>query len=261
MGLFDVAFMAMDVLDTADTIAREKRNAEKTARRIEEVTEVAKRITGHGDRQETVEVTVNRDEKKVSFVPALCTQCGASLTVDPSQDAAVCQYCGTAFVVSHAINKYNIAHADIHADKVEVHKKGNLEATLEYLNERKKIHNEQKRHEKEAFFGMVKKIVPIFMAVFVLGTIASFIMNVNFQKQSAAEEAALQQVVEQVETEMKEGRYDEALIKVNGLYYTAEPESETAKKWDRTRESLVEMINEAKGGQQNSTAFTVSAVS
>ena len=44
-----------------------------------------------------------KTEQKMRFVPATCTKCGAALDVDPSQDAAVCPYCDTAFIVEKAI--------------------------------------------------------------------------------------------------------------------------------------------------------------
>ena len=42
------------------------------------------------------------------LVPAKCTQCGASLQVDNSLDAAVCQFCNTPFIVEKAINNYTV---------------------------------------------------------------------------------------------------------------------------------------------------------
>lgn len=39
----------------------------------------------------------------MSLVAAKCTSCGASLTVDNSKDLAVCQFCGTPFIVEKAI--------------------------------------------------------------------------------------------------------------------------------------------------------------
>ena len=44
------------------------------------------------------------------LVPAKCTQCGATLTLDPTQDAAVCPFCGTPFVVEKAINNYQVTN-------------------------------------------------------------------------------------------------------------------------------------------------------
>jgi|GEM_PF-2087649 len=42
---------------------------------------------------------------------ASCTNCGVTLPVDSAKDAAVCSYCGAAFVVEKAINKYNAENA------------------------------------------------------------------------------------------------------------------------------------------------------
>lgn len=43
----------------------------------------------------------------MSVVKAKCTNCGANLEVDSINDAAVCPYCKTAYVVEKAINNYN----------------------------------------------------------------------------------------------------------------------------------------------------------
>jgi len=53
------------------------------------------------------------------FVPAKCTQCGASLQVDSTKEAAICQFCGTPFIVEKAINNYTV-HNTIHAGTVIV---------------------------------------------------------------------------------------------------------------------------------------------
>ena len=55
----------------------------------------------------------------MSLVPAKCTQCGSNLTVEPSQEAAVCPFCNTPFVTEKAINNYNIIN-NIQADVVNV---------------------------------------------------------------------------------------------------------------------------------------------
>ena len=41
------------------------------------------------------------------LVPAKCTNCGASLQIDNTQQAAICPYCHSAYVVEQAINNYN----------------------------------------------------------------------------------------------------------------------------------------------------------
>lgn len=41
------------------------------------------------------------------LVPAKCTKCGADLQVDNSQECAICQHCGTPFIIEKAINNYH----------------------------------------------------------------------------------------------------------------------------------------------------------
>ena len=42
------------------------------------------------------------------LVPAKCTNCGGQLTVNPEQQAAVCPFCNSAFIVEQAINNFNV---------------------------------------------------------------------------------------------------------------------------------------------------------
>lgn len=53
------------------------------------------------------------------FIPAICTNCGATLEVDNKKDAAICQYCGTPFVVEKAVNRYNNTY-NIHGEVVNI---------------------------------------------------------------------------------------------------------------------------------------------
>lgn len=55
------------------------------------------------------------------LVAAKCTQCGAELEVDNSQEAAVCKFCGTPFIVEKAINNYTVTNKNyINAQQVIV---------------------------------------------------------------------------------------------------------------------------------------------
>ena len=40
------------------------------------------------------------------LVAAKCTQCGANIEVNPSQDAGICPHCGTAYVTEKVIKNY-----------------------------------------------------------------------------------------------------------------------------------------------------------
>ncbi len=89
------------------------------------------------------------------FVPAKCTNCGASLTVDNTKEAAVCEFCGTPFIVEKAIanitmngnNTVNIESAVINIQggnspslsnllkrAEEFEQQGNYENATEYYN-------------------------------------------------------------------------------------------------------------------------------
>ncbi len=46
----------------------------------------------------------------MGLVAAKCTQCGANIEVDASQEAGICKYCGTAYITEKAINNYNIVN-------------------------------------------------------------------------------------------------------------------------------------------------------
>ncbi len=43
-----------------------------------------------------------------NLVPAKCLNCGGILEVNPLQDAAICKFCNTPFIVNKAIENYNI---------------------------------------------------------------------------------------------------------------------------------------------------------
>ena len=84
----------------------------------------------------------------VKMVPAVCTQCGASLEVDPREEAAVCSYCGTPFIVQKAIQQYTVAHASIEHADVHVVKKGAVESVLDFAD-RQLRRSEEKKQEEE----------------------------------------------------------------------------------------------------------------
>ncbi len=74
------------------------------------------------------------NEQHVHVVPAICTNCGAELKVDPTQEAAVCEYCGTPFIVEKAINKYSVENAHIdHVDNVHIDLKGSVDSVVGML--------------------------------------------------------------------------------------------------------------------------------
>lgn len=55
------------------------------------------------------------------LVNAKCPNCGGTLQVDSGKDAAICPYCGSAFIVEKAINNYNVSYTVQHADVVNMY--------------------------------------------------------------------------------------------------------------------------------------------
>jgi predicted RNA-binding Zn-ribbon protein involved in translation (DUF1610 family) len=68
------------------------------------------------------------------LVPAKCTQCGGDLQIDNTKEAAVCPYCGSAFIVEKAIQLYNQTY-NISANTVNVYKQENDRDTADTLYE------------------------------------------------------------------------------------------------------------------------------
>jgi len=54
------------------------------------------------------DINNNQSTTKSKLIPAKCTNCGATLEVDSSQQAAICPYCKSAYIVEQAVNNYNI---------------------------------------------------------------------------------------------------------------------------------------------------------
>ena len=52
----------------------------------------------------------------MALVAAKCTSCGANVEVDPSQNVAICEYCGKYYAVKKAINNYSEVNVNNNAD-------------------------------------------------------------------------------------------------------------------------------------------------
>lgn len=120
----------------------------------------------------------------VQMTPAICTQCGASVEVDPKQEAAVCKSCNTPFIVSKAISNYNVQHATVeHVDSINIVKTGAVQAALNFADkqitrkaEEKKRKEEEERIQSEKNMALLKKywwaiaaLVVVFIIIIAIG--------------------------------------------------------------------------------------------
>lgn len=71
--------------------------------------------------------------KPGGLVPAKCTQCGASLEVDPKMEAAICKYCNTPFIVSKAINEFKIKNTTYNANVINIIQGGEHESDIDTI--------------------------------------------------------------------------------------------------------------------------------
>jgi hypothetical protein len=96
-------------------------------------------------------------KESAKLMAGICPQCGGQLEVDPTQEAAVCPYCGTPYVVSKAINNYNVQNAHIdHVDNLHVDLKGSVDSIIG-LAEREFDKNRAERREEKRQFDETSK--------------------------------------------------------------------------------------------------------
>jgi len=91
-------------------------------------------------------------------------QCCGKVEVDPSQEKAVCDYCGTTFLIEKAIKEYNVQNARIeHVDSVNIIKRGSVESAFSFvekqLDKKQKQKEEEKRQQEEKEKEQKEKII------------------------------------------------------------------------------------------------------
>ena len=119
----------------------------------------------------------NENDLRSRLVPAVCTQCGAQLEVDPSQEAAVCRYCGTPFIVEKAIQNYTIQNARIeHVDTVNIHTKGAAESFFGFLGEQMSESREIRREERREQRALDREQQKMFFKIFGYMMIGMFVL-------------------------------------------------------------------------------------
>lgn len=121
----------------------------------------------------------------IQMTPAVCTQCGASLEVDPTQETAVCSHCGTPFIVSKAINNYNVQNAKVdHVDSINIMKASAVDSVVKFVDkqitkrtEEKRRLEEEARQQSEKKKAILKKywwvFVVFFVGLFLLATLSN----------------------------------------------------------------------------------------
>ena len=122
---------------------------------------------------------MNENDLRARLVPAVCTQCGATLEVDPNQEAAVCKYCGTPFVVAKAVQNYQVQNARIeHVDKVNIDMKGTADSFFGFLGEQMSESREARREERRERREESREMNKLFLKIFGYMMIGMFVLAV-----------------------------------------------------------------------------------
>ena len=125
---------------------------------------------------------MGEEKQSIKFLPAVCPKCGGQLVVDPAQEAAVCRFCGTPFIVEKAINNYTVQNAHIgHADKVTMDMKGSVDSVIGFFERQINLSREERREEnrrfdensKEMFKNSWKMFLVLFAAMIIFWLIAN----------------------------------------------------------------------------------------
>ena len=72
------------------------------------------------------------------------------------------------------------------------------------------------------------------------------ILCIYLYNRSKSQEKKLQSIVDEIYVDISSGNYDIALVKTKSLRYTAKWSNEIKEKWDDTRDSLTNIIEEKK---------------
>lgn len=157
-----------------------------------------------------------------------CPECGASFEND--EKVSFCSHCGTKLYFDDGTKTVNYNYNYKTEDVAQIRK---IEVNRELeLNKRK----EEKTANKSFLIGMI-----LFIAFFII-VFNSFFNGIK--KESYAQEKELQNIVNEIYIDIDNGNYEVALIKANSLYLTEVWSSEQEEKWNNTRETLIELIEE-----------------
>lgn len=82
------------------------------------------------------------------MIPAVCTQCGAHLTIDPGCETTVCPYCGTEFYSKSGVEAYNIQINQNNNTYIHNEKKGIAQSAFEFFDRQYERADRRMREER-----------------------------------------------------------------------------------------------------------------
>ena len=171
---------------------------------------------------------VAKDKEWMEFMKErslVCPKCGATLEIEDGLDMFYCKYCGNRIVLegqSKAAYRAKTKVKQMEHDERMVDKKHNQERYI--IQQKAKI----ERNEM------------LIVALIIGGMILLPFVNIaRGETKSKQQEAELQQLVVQVQEDIKNGDFDDAYIKAKQIQYTEGWSNDVEEKWDDIRRSLI----------------------
>lgn len=161
-----------------------------------------------------------------------CPNCGADLEIDNGVDTFFCKYCGYKIILDGQSDATLNAKVKIRG----IESKERLKREEMHLK-----HAENKEEEKHNSLILGGVMVLALICFGILGFI-----TISGKKGEKEQEAKLQSIVNEVMADIDNGDYDDARVKASQLYWDSSWTSEPKKKWDKTRETLLDQIEEAE---------------
>ena len=166
-----------------------------------------------------------------------CPNCGADLDAEDGIESFFCKYCGTKIVLQGQSDAVVKAKANVQiADRVV--------AMRDKRYEYKRYKAEQARKEQEEARKKAPVYLGILLAIIIFGFGFLFIQVKNERAERQVKQ--LKVVLADIQKDINSGDYDGAMIKANQLYYTATNSAELREQWDKTRESVIQTIHDAR---------------
>lgn len=165
-----------------------------------------------------------------------CPNCNAALKIENGLDSYQCEHCGYTFMLdgqSKAAYRAKTRIKELEHDE--------RMADKQYKHERYKAEQEQKQKRIDN---------KVFIVLLVAAMLFLWIGFGNEERKSEKQEKELQQLVEEVQTDISNGDFDEAHIKVQSIQYTAGWSSDIEDKWDNIREELVKQLEDAEQAEK-----------
>lgn len=159
-----------------------------------------------------------------------CPNCGGSLDIEDGFDTFFCKYCGHKIIMD-----------DISKDTLKA------KVRMKEMQHEEAMSKNKHSFEMDKSNNVIKHKIKLYKVYFVIGAaiaIAFIALLGSLKISSDNQEKELQQIVNNIEADMKNGDYDSALIKANSLYYTVDWSNDVQNKWDSTRKELIKMIKD-----------------